>query len=225
MKYYRLLIILLFSGTVLQAQPYHTGPDPDTRVRYKNFDALFHDYETHNTMYEEDEDMMTGLLDKKLVSADTVILQEYGLHLSTDGFLLQIIPKHKGDTFKLWYWQKHNLREQFDYRSDGDPADWKKDVITWEGYSPQVVMKDSATYYYHIPNVNHEEGKDWIREHLSLRDTMIVVPSEGSNTAEFMYKGEAMLYEISEMLLKIVRYSNGKAVETRYIRMLVENGC
>lgn len=208
----------------IQAQMLKSEPDPDTKVMYKNFDVLFHKYETHNSMYDNTDPYETDGLADVIVTKDTLTINEYGIP-DDDRILVQLMPKHKGDQFKVYYTILREVREQYDHRRHPPFDEWKKTMVNWKGYSQPVKLKDSAVYYYRLPHRDITKEQENVKPLLSLRDTAVIVPSEGGNYASVVYKDRPAHFELPWDMLKIERYRDGKLVETKYIRLIIESGC
>lgn len=222
----RMLLTILIVCTqipMLFAQTVRSSPTPDTRVQYEHFDLVFHNYETSNTMQEEDEPWMTAL--NKTITKDTIVLQEYNNYLSSgDTITLQIIPQNDDDRFKVYYSLQHSVVQQYDYTKDGELEEWAKGRVSWTGHSPTKQLVYSSGYYI-IPSIDYTREEAWIKDRLSLRDTLVDIPSEGGNIATVVYKEHAAVHGISELLLKVKRYNSGRLVETKYVRVFILNGC
>ncbi|MCB9045392.1 MAG: hypothetical protein H6550_04545 [Chitinophagales bacterium] len=219
-----LWILLLACNGALNAQRLKSEPDRDTRVMYKHFDVVFYDYPTHNSMYGSDDPYDDNGLAETIITRDTITINEYGMPVD-DRILVQMVPKYKGDSFKIFYSVLRVVSEQYDFRRHPTFDIWKKTMVSWEGYSRPLDLQDSIGYYYRLPHRDITEQQESVRQLLSLRDTSVIVPSEGGNYASVVYKERPAHFDLPWAMMKIERYHNGKLAEVKHIRLIIESGC
>lgn len=196
----------------------------DTTLVFPAFTIRLHDFDVHggadgNGKYYYNGDSYEGRsnLDEKKdfwslnINTNTAHLQVYGWAQSN---LIEILPKDKSDNFKISYYNRVSISE---FEND------KGVRLTIN--APYKSFKDSATYFFKIPNGGvYDLTSDTaeVKKLLNLKDTSITYKAiDGkfyTNKDLVIYKHKACnISAISPTYFKIERFNGNKLIETKFL--------
>lgn len=194
----------------------------ETVVNYKNQESVYIDD------LAETKDLNIEVLDLNrcylMPLKDTTVLNEWTFN-DLSNKILKITPneKEKDVSFKLSAQLYERIWQQMP--KDMDYERWENIAQEWKGISPSVEIKDSANYYFKLPEIQNLSDYNDLYKNLALRDTLVVIEGEYDSVATIVYNDRPSIFIIDNILLRIDKYRKEMLIETKYIRIVFSYGC
>ena len=155
---------------------------------------------------------------------DTLYLNEWVFNDLSDK-MLKITPntKDKDVRFKLSARLAERIWQQ--KPRDMDYEEWEGIADDWKGVSPSITIKDSAKYYFRIPQIQKLSDFPELQKTVNLRDTLVVIEGEYDDVATIVYKDRPAHFIVDDVILRIDKYRKETLIETKYIRIVFSYGC
>ena len=214
-----MLFLALISSDRAGAQEESYEPPPHTELSFANFTVIIYDFQVYNLATGYD-----GLDTLSDIRKDTVVIEEWPFnHIS--GKLVYIEPKNNGERYKVSYSLHKSLLELYDERVIKDYDSWDKTRYRRNWFSKFKLFRDSAAYYFRMPELYDGSLEQNIKKRFEMRDTLIIPPGEMPPVATLMYKAKPIVFDIPEACIRIERYRGRKRIETKYIWVVFTRGC
>lgn len=165
-----------------------------------------------------------------VVNRDTILCQEEVFTDNIEGKTIKITPfeNNKNINFKVSVAVEEYIKQFLsaeDYGRDG-VEDKEALLETWEKVSPFKAVKDSAQFYFKIPNRESLSDIKQIKVDLALGDTTLYYEAEGGgHDLNYIYKGKPAEHRIIGMLIRIEKYKKDLLIETKYIQFSFPQSC
>lgn len=219
------------------------GDEPSTNlnIKYADFFVTIYNYGAYETVvnylegnkpiyfeYTEKKDLdikIDGVNQCYLIPhKDTILLNEFVFN-DLSNKILKITPtiNEKGIKFKLSARLYERIWQQ--WSRDINYEKWDTLQEKWEDISPPIEIKDSANYFFKIPEIQTLSDFSQLYEDLNLRDTLVVIEGEYDDVATIVYKNRPAHFVVDDILLRVDMYRLETLIETKYIRIVFSYGC
>lgn len=173
----------------------------DTKIKSEFFDITFYNYQI-----EEEVSHKT----------DSINVFEYVFN-DLSNKVIYIQPKQKGDKVDLHYSYKEEINELYNGDEGYNYASW----TCIDDFKPLTGNRN----FFVFNDIDYEGQEEFRQKQLKLRDTSVYSGGEIPVEATLIYKNKPCTYFITEVILKVVIKRNNKAVETKYINIVLSYGC
>jgi len=218
--------------------------DPSRRIERGDYRVIF-DKDTQRILINRNTDSHTyeyrignaGInvhIDTLLqVLKDTVNIEgfdyagfDYAIEATPNGKPIIIIPKKKGDRFKLSYSLTEFISEQINWRKIQNTAllaKLEKNALHFTYNTKFKHIRDSGHFFFRFPDFNKiaSQYEKALKKKMHLRDTLVNLSGEQDDVATLVYKNKPCRFDICSYVFKIERFSNGKLADRKYISIVL----
>lgn len=219
------------------------GEEPSTNlnIKYSDFVVTIYNYGVYETAVDyKNENKPIYPAQNNLISVhidggvnrcylstpnDSILLNEWVFN-DLSNKLLKITPltKEAGVHFTVSASLNEVIRPQFP-RDKISFDDWVKDYHEWKQMSSSKEIRDSANYYFRIPEIQTLSDFPLLKKQLALRDTLVIYEGEYDDIATIVYKNMPSHFVIDDIVLRVDKYKINTLIETKYIRIIFSYGC
>ncbi len=180
---------------------------------FDDFDLIVYNYQI------EEEVTMAG---------DTILCYEVVFN-EIGSKIIEIIPRIKIDSVQVLSTVTESIFEQYDYTIHANMTDeefekWNDTKAEWHGqeeFEPLIRKRN----YFAIPETPYERQEEFRQQKMGLRDTLVDRSGESWNVATLIYEEKPCLYIINDVVLKVILFKNGVAIEEKVIVVNLSYGC
>jgi hypothetical protein len=206
-------------GTYQSAINFNTGESTYYKAdSFYNMQITIKDYNNYYLSFPETQ--------------DTIKLEEWTFNNLFNSLIkIEPISPKADEHFKLSIALNESIWESFltTGKDRWDESVYEKwaanEQVKWDGTTRFYPIKDSANYYYRVPEMESLTEFDELTQKLSLRDTLVVIPGVYDDVSTIVYKNKPCHFLVASGILKIEKYKGTEVKDTKYIRIEFSYGC
>lgn len=206
-------------GTYQSAINFNTGESTYYKAdSFYNMQITIKDYNNYYLSFPETQ--------------DTIKLEEWTFNNLFNSLIkIEPISPKADEHFKLSIALNESIWESFltTGKDRWDESVYEKwaanEQVKWDGTTRFYPIKDSANYYYRVPEMESLTEFDELTQKLSLRDTLVVIPGEYDDVSTIVYKNKPCHFLVASGILKIEKYKGTEVKDTKYIKIEFSYGC
>jgi hypothetical protein len=217
----------------------------DTRFIYPGYTIKVHNFNVFSAPFGYDPTNYNGDTSQVILSdtgeiitirakKDSITVNDDPMR-NLESSVIEIIPRHRSDNFKIYYTYPIQLLElisqkSYDQTDDTIPSSsFSNKPTDWKSTSSYIQLIPYAKYFYHIPKSEdffyEKPGGpvfEEVKARLHLKEKMVYDKIGHISMNTLIYKYKPCIVSSPGICFRVERYSNEKYISTKYL--LIEYG-
>ena len=214
----------------------------NTNFIYPGYIVKIHNFNVFNDKFGNSPSNYNGDESKVVLSQTddgftTIRIKKDSLNINDDpnsnleGSVIQIIPNHKTDSFKIYYASQVELsklipHKSYEYTETSGPSSFITEVVNKKITSSYKLVIPYAKYFYHIPKIEsfvygESEGPTFeeIKARLHAQEKIIADKLAHTKLRALIYQNKPYTLSPKSICFRIERYVNEKCISTKYLEI------